>query len=352
MDAKAGGAGRLPEVAQNWAVVRAGVALPHPAAPAVRAMAVVGRVAQAHQHIDIFLDRQRLLVFLREGQRGAKEALHGGAVGAFQRVRKIHLHAPAGQGGAVTLQGVGKAHFGYGIGANHYFKAVQVARQLTGLPGHGAAALPGRNPLQGMLNDAQQVGAVADGRVQRFHIGRRKPLGTPQLVQQQIVNQSHLGAHHRHRGVIDAGIPPQFRVVLRQKVLVEIQGQVGIGAQRGYRNGADEPQRHINRRRDFVPRRRVGKGGQRAGQQAVRSLQGALRVIQRHRVAAIAGAVAAGAQAARQQQGEDHRLRVGVGELLIGGVREQQMPPAGCDAVHCGIPVVKRLGDIIPQETA
>ena len=87
----------------------------------------------------------------------------------------------------------------------------------------------------------------------------------------------------------------------------------------------------------------VGEHLQGAGQQAVLGGEGGLRALQGERLRTFAAA---------EQQGEGDGLRVGVRELPVRRLREQQFPPVGGQGGHRGLRVPQRVGHILAQHPA
>ena len=314
---------RCHEVAQDGIRTLAVIAPSHPrprAIPVVRPrrlVAVVGRVAEADQHGNRALHRQRLLALLGDGPE-EKPQLRRLGMRAFQGIRQVDMRAVGRQRRAPVSQRTADAQLAHRIGAGQKLEAVKVPRQRRCLPRHRARALFGLDAAQGVRNDAQQVGPGAHGRVEGddARIGEAQwPAQTPR---QECVHQTDLGADHRERRVVDARILAQPGIVGGEEILVEMKPRVARPGERRRRDHGGHAQQEAEGRRQVGAHLPVGQDLQGAGEQIVPRRQRRLGAVKRERVRPLAAA---------QKQGERHRLSVGVGELRVRGVREQQLPP-------------------------
>ncbi len=178
-----------------------------------------------------------------------------------------------------------------------------------------------RNSFQRMIQRRENVGAGARRRIERDHLGIDKGKFGMKPAFQQFADQRNLRPYYGNRRVVNAAILAHFRVIDRQKILIEIQPGIAahpLTRQRHRVHRANHSLQHLRRRFDLGPRLLIGQDFQRLGQQTVLRTQGLgrLRGGQFHR-----------AGPAGQQQRIGQGLRVSIGELRIIGVGKQVMPP-------------------------
>ena len=347
-DAVPGALRRRQKVVEDWRRLAVLVAPAHPAAGAGLVerrgglVAVVGRVAQADDDRHGALHRQRLAVLLGDGlqEQGRLRRLR---MGAFQGVGQVDVGALGGQGGAAVAEGAADAQFAHGVGANQQFEAVEVSGQRGGLPGHGPGALAGFDAAQGVFDDAEQVGAGSHRRVQGEHLRVREPVRLAQPLGEQFIDQAHLRVDHLQGRVVGAGVLAQLRVVGGQEVLVKVQPRVLRPQEKAARHHGDDAQQQVQGSRHVGVRLGVRQHLQRPGQQAVLGGQGLLGACQRQRLRPLAAA---------QQQGEGDGLRVGVRELPVGCLREQQVPPVLRQRHQGGLRIPQGVRHVVAQHPA
>ena len=321
---------------------------PHPRTGAVAIVgpcgfvAVVGRVAEAYDDGDRALDAQRLAALFGDGLKEERRLRRVG-VGAFQRVGEKDAGAVGGQGSAPVGESAADAQLAHRIGAGKELEPVKVLRQHRRLSRHRPRALIGLDPTQSVFDDAQQIGPGAGGRVEGDDIGVGEAHRFAHPSGEQRVDQAHLGADHLNRRVVDPGVLAEFGVVIRQKVLVEVEPGVALSGERDRRDGRDHAQQQVERGGERRTGAGVGKDLQGARQQAVLRGQRRLCAFEGKGVRPLA---------APQQQGEGHGLGVGIGELRIRGVGEQELPPVPCQHGQRRGAVAQRIGDIVAQHPA
>lgn len=175
-----------------------------------------------------------------------------------------------------------------------------------------------------MAQHSEHVGAGAGGGVAHRH--RVVSQTTDQVeagAPQGLVHQRHHRAHDLGRRVVRAGLLAQRVVVYLEKVFVEVQPGVAPAlAERRPIDNVEHAFERAERRGQGLSRYLVvGEQLQRRTDQrsGFRQALGDLVQIAADRDAACAG----------HQQPEGHRLRVSIGELLVGSLGKQQLAPVG-----------------------
>ena len=186
-------------------------------------MPVVGRIAETDDYFRLALDLQRQPMLLRDRLHEERQ-LTRRRVWALQRVGQVDACAVGGC--AVLLQLTAQAQLAHRVGAHQALETDQIRRQRGGVVRHCANAIGFFDTRQRMVDNAEQVGAGANRRIQRRHARGRETVAMPHAPSQRFVHQAHLRLHHFDRRVVNAGVLAQQRIVGSQEVLVEVQPRV------------------------------------------------------------------------------------------------------------------------------
>ena len=362
MDAVARERERVEKVAQDGPradLVLAGVgrevAVAHPAAFAALdglaaggLLAVVGRVAEAEQHRGGGLDAERAAVLLGQFlERERRRERPGVLAGVLQGVGEVDVGAVVGQTAAGGLDLLGQPEVGDGVGTDQDLEGVDALGRARGRRGDAPAVL--LDAIQGVAHGAQDVGAGPGRGVQRHHALRGDAVRLVEADVEQVGGQAHLGLHHLPRRVVDAPVAAHLGVVLGEEVLVEVEPGV-----RGVRgpvlherplpledarvDAGDDPVQQVDRRAQGGTRPGVAEHAQRLRQQGVAGAQ---------RRDGIVGGQVVGAGEPGQQQRVGERLGVGVGELGVAGVGEEDAAPVGGQVGQGGVGVGECRFDVV-----
>ena len=76
-----------------------------------------------------------------------------------------------------------------------------------------ARALLGLHPRQGVFDDGEQIGAGPGGGIERHYVGGGKAALPAEALDQQLFDQSDLGANHLHRRVVGSCVLAQLGIV-------------------------------------------------------------------------------------------------------------------------------------------
>ena len=285
--AASGGHHGRREVAEDRAIADAILAPAHPGAGAMAIVAgrglmpVVGRIAEADDHFPLALDRKGQPVLLRDRLHEERQ-LAWRRVRALQRVGQVDVGAVAGC--AARKQLAAQAQLAHRVGAHEALETIQVRRQRRGVVRHGAHAIDLFNARQGMLDDAEQVGAGADRGVQRRDAWVRETVAVPHAADQRFVDEAHLRPHHFDGGVVDAGILAQHRIVGCQEIFVEVEPRVARTPARAERRSRHHCENALQQRQGcghLHAHRRIRQHLQGAGEQTVLRGKALLRGFQR-----------------------------------------------------------------------
>ena len=134
-------------------------------------------------------------------------------MGTFEGVGQIDMRTFGGQRCFVIAQRTADAQFAHRVRADQQFKAVQVFSQCGGLTGDSTLALFLFDPAKSVFNDAEQIGACSDRRIERDDAGIGKTQRLAETVDEQVVNQAHLGADDLYWGVVSSSVPAQLGIV-------------------------------------------------------------------------------------------------------------------------------------------
>ena len=205
-------------------------------------MPVVGRIAQADDDRHGAFHVQRAGVLVGDGAQEQRQLRRFG-VRAFKGVGQVNVRAVTGQLGAAVAQGAADAQLRHRVGADHHSKPYRLPASALAWPATAPAPCSASTRGEGVLDDAEQIRPGADRRIERDDAGIGEAQRFAEPVNEQVVDQPHLGAHHLDRGVVDAGVLAQPGVVSGQEVLVEIEPGVVAGRpQRGGRRRGDDAQ--------------------------------------------------------------------------------------------------------------
>ncbi len=250
-------------------------------------MAVVGRVADADQHRHGLLHALGAAVLQADGpvQQGQLGDLF---VRGFQRVGEHDLDAVTGHVAAVLLEHPGQAQRGDGIRPDHELEAIQGTAQNIGACRHRARAFQALHFRHRVLDDAEQVGAGADSRIEHIDTAGGKAHRLVHAPAQQVVGNAYLCLHHLDRCVIGAGVLAQHRVVLGQEILVEMQPGIAPAAAHGAGgHGIDYPLQQTQRGAQVFLDQRIGEHLEGAREQGVGVGQRSHRLVEQQGVAAV-----------------------------------------------------------------
>ena len=241
-------------------------------------------------------------------------------VRAFEGVSQVNVRAVRGQLRAAVAQSAADAQFRHRVSADHQLESIHVISQRGGLARHSARALLGLNAGEGVLDNAEQIGPGANRRIKGDDTRVGETQRFTQAMNEQVIDQAHLGAYHLDRSVVDAGVLTQLGIINGQEILVEIEPGVIAGSrQRGGRHHRDDAQQQIEGRGDVGAGIGVRQNLQGARQQVVLGGERSLGAFERKRIG--------GVFAATQQQRKGHGLGVGVGKLIVGCVGKEELPP-------------------------
>ena len=191
-----------------------------------------------------------------------------------------------------------------------------------------------------MLDDTQEIGAGSGGRVESHDIRGGEAERFSQTGDEEIIDQSHLGADDLDRGVVDAGVLAQLGIVGGEEIFVEVEPGVSWSCEQGTRHDGDDPQQQVERSGDFRARSGIGQDLQGAGQQTVLRGESGLGTVEGERIGSLATA---------QQQGERDGLGIGIGELIVRCVREEKMPPVRRQLEERRLGILERVGHVVAQ---
>ena len=197
---------------------------------------------------------------------------------------------------------------------------MQVARHRRGslLAGGLAESLLGR--FRTVFERRQQVCARTDRRIEDNHIGFCEAQFEVETLAEQLGHQPYLRLDHFNRRVVDTALLAQFRVVGGKEVLVEVEPDVAAGGVAREYSGVDRAEYSLEQGDGgfhLRPRSFLRKHSKHFGQKVVPGRESIDSVIVELRLSLDPC----------EQQGVGDRLSVGVGELSVGGVREEDRPP-------------------------
>ena len=305
-------------------------------------MAIIRRIAQADDDGHLGLHLEGLGVLVGDGLQEERE-LRRRSMRAFQRIGQVDVRSASGQLCSLVLKRPRDAQFRHGERTNHDLEAVEVGGKGGSLPRHGARALLALNLAQGVLDDAKKVRSRAGGGIHCDNVGVGESQCLAQAISQQFVDQPDLCSDDLNGRIICAGILPQLRIVGGKEVFVEIKPRIFRSDERRWRHFPDHADQQVHRSGDFRQSDRVRQDLQRPGKQAVLGGQSAPCTVQSQRVCPFAPS---------QQERECYRLSVSIGELIVAGIREQELPPLPCKLHQRRLRVLESVGHVFTQHPA
>ena len=200
------------------------------------------------------------------------------------------MRAVLGQVCAAVAQGAAHAQFAHRVGADHPLKAIQVFSQRSSLARNSPRALRCFNAAQDVFDNAEQIGPCSGCGIERNDIGIGKTQGFAEAVNEQLVNQTHLGADHFDRGVISTGVLAEIGIVNSEEIFVKIEPGIFGASERVGRHHSEHAHEHIEGSGHVGVRVGIRQNAQCARQQVVLYIEGAYRAFNGERVGPLAAA--------------------------------------------------------------
>ena len=130
--------------------------------------------------------------------------LPGSGLWIFQRVRYADLDTVGRKPGTMIEECATYPKLGHRARAGHQFQAMEPAGQIRCVIRNKSQSLHLSRPLRCLLDDGQQIGSRARGRIQRCHLRVGVSERLVEAADEQGFDQANLGADDRDGGVIHA----------------------------------------------------------------------------------------------------------------------------------------------------